>query len=206
VSTDAGARVARVVRTVCAAAVRDAAASGVIVLDDWTPEGELVYEWLVQELDEARVWRAASLLGNVAAGAAEREQHAVAWRAARDESALVAHPANRTALLLGGRLPAADLLPLGDLWASRVELLVGRWTAGPEVEALAAAAGGIRALDRALELLLAGGPDPAAQLPGLDAETAQLLVEMYERGRYFRLRPRVVAKLESRTVGIDLFD
>jgi hypothetical protein len=193
----AGARVAQVVTGVVSAAVSESAATGVTVLDDWTPEGELLYEWLVRELGEGRVWRAASLASNV-----HESVHTGMLRSA--ESALTAHPVNKTALLLGGRVPHADLLPLGDLWASQVERLTGRWSAPPEVEAAAAAAGGVEELDAALRRMV----DERGEIADLGSagSAAEQLVELYERGRFFRLRPRLVPKPTTRTLGIDLFD
>jgi hypothetical protein len=196
---DAAARVERVVRGVCAAAVAETGASGIIVLEDWTPEGELVYEWLVRELGESRVWRAASLASNVQGLSPGEAQELGARRAAAADDALLAHPANRTALLLGGRLPAADLFPLGDAWASQVEELAGRWSAEPAVEALAGAFGGVAAMDDALRRAVEGGE------PG-DTPQAAELARLYGRGRWWRLRGRVVPKLGARTIGIDLFD
>lgn len=201
-------RTARVVRAVVAAAVRDAAAGGVVVLDDWTPEGELVYEWLVAELGEERVWRAASLASNVQHSDADPvdAQRLAAWRTAREQAALIAHPANKTVLLLGGRVPWADLYPLGDLWASQVETLARHWSGPEEVEAVAEAAGGLAALDTALARMIDAREPAADALARLPAAAAQQLITLYERGRYFRLRARLVPKLGVRTLGIDLFD
>jgi hypothetical protein len=199
-------RVERVIRGVCAAAVHASDAGGIVVLDDWTPEGEVVYEWLVRELGEARVWRAASLSSNVQGLTAAEAQEIGAWRAARMDGALIAHPANRTALLLGGRLPVADLLPLGDVWASEVEALTGRWSGEAAVETLAAAAGGVAALDATLRRLLEQGADERSATAALPPDVAEELLRLYQRGRWSRLRPRTVPKLGTRTIGIDLFD
>jgi hypothetical protein len=201
-------RTARVVRAVVAGAVREAAAGGVVVLEDWTPEGELVYEWLIAELGEERVWRAASLASNVQHSGADAvdAQRLAAWRMAREQAALIAHPANKTVLLLGGRVPWADLYPLGDVWATQVEALARRWSGPEEVEAVAAAAGGLSALDHALARMIDARENAAAALASLPAAAAQELVTLYERGRYFRLRARLVPKLGTRTLGIDLFD
>lgn len=198
--SDTARNAARIVRTVCAAAVRDADSAGIVVLDDWTPEGELVYEWLVAELSEDRVWRAASLAPNL-----NGEQDAAALRFAFGRGALVAHPANRTALLLGGRLPWADLFPLGDVPAGRIEALAGRWSGPPALETLAGRVG-LAAIDAALERMLDARMAPAAALAALGDDVARQVLAMYERGRYYRLRPRVVPKLGARTLGIDLFD
>ena len=202
-------RVASVVRAVIAGAVHEAGAAGVVVLDDWTPEGELVYEWLIAELGEDRVWRAASLASNVQQGGGVDPADAhrlVAWRMARERAALIAHPANKTVLLLGGRVPWADLFPLGDLWASQVEALARRWSGPIEVEKVAAAAGGLAALDASLARMIDARAHPAEALANLPPAAARQLVTLYERGRYFRLRARLVPKLGTRTLGIDLFD
>jgi hypothetical protein len=203
----AGTRVARVVGGVVGAAVLEATATGVTVLADWTPEGELLYEWLVRELGEGHVWRAASLASNVHQAAAEP----AAGRAGvptgpqpSADGALTAHPSNKTALLLGGRVPHADLLPLGDVWASQIERLTGRWSAPAEVEAAAAAVGGIEELDAALRRLVEDRCESGDL--GIGGTAARHLVELYERGRFYRLRPRLVPKLTARTLGIDLFD
>ena len=200
-------RVERIVRRVIADAVRDAGAAGVVVLDDWTAEGELLYEWLVRELGEARVWRVASLASNVQeVPAAADAQLVAASRAVRDRGALLAHPANRTALLLGGALPRADLFPFGDVPATQMQVLAGSWTAPPEVVQVATAAGGVVALDAALGRWLDERWDEAGAFAGLDAGVARRALELYGRGRYSRLRPRLVPKLGARTIGIDLFD
>jgi hypothetical protein len=184
----AGSRIGRIVGTVCTEAVRASGATGVVVLDDWTPEGELAYEWLVAALGEDRVWRAASHGDNV------------------DGRALLAHPVNRTALLLGGRPPLADLLPLGDVGASHVEALSGSCSAPDSVRELARAAGGPGPLDTALARLLEERRPASEALAGLDPDVARRLLDCLDAGRWFRLYPRLVPKLGFRTLGIDLFD
>jgi hypothetical protein len=197
----AGSRVAAVVRRITAAAVTESAAAGIVVLADWTPEGELLYEWLVHELGEVRVWRAASLASNVHEGSPE-----LALQLEHEGVVLTAHPVNKTALLLGGRPPRADLLPLGDVWASQIEALTGRWSGPAEVEALAAAAGGATALDTALRALVEERqPAQAVALPPASDAAGELL-RLYARGRFFRRWPRLVPKLTVRTLGIDLFE
>jgi hypothetical protein len=124
----------------------------------------------------------------------------------QERGALVAHPANKTALLLGGRLPWADLFPLGDLWASQVESIARRWSGPADVEAVARDAGGIDALDAALIRLVDAREDLEHALSDLPPAVAQQLIMLYERGRFFRLRPRLVPKLAARTIGVDLFD
>lgn len=185
---DTAARVERVIRGVVAAAVRESGSVGVLVLEDWTPEGELVYEWLVRELGETAVLRAAAATETETAGV------------------LTAHPLNRTALLLGGAPPRADLLPLGDVYASQVQVLAAGWSAPPEVEAVAAAAGGVATLDAALSRWIDERREADAALGPLGADVAQTVLDLYDRGRFFRLRPRLVPKLGPRTLGIDLWD
>jgi hypothetical protein len=196
----AGQRLGRIIGGVCAAAVSAAGASGIVVLEDWTPEGELAYEWLVAALGESRVWRGAALTGNVEAGAVGRPGNGEL------DGALVAHPANRTALLLGGRLPAADLLPLGDVTASQVEALAGSWSGPHDVEALAGEMGGAAVLDAALYRLVDERQSPDEALLDVPREAAARLLHCYGRGRWFRLRPGLTPKLSVRTLGIDLFD
>lgn len=193
---------------VIAEAVRSAHAGGVVILDDWTPEGELAHEWLVGILGEPRVWRAATLASNVHADGLDRSEAQLpgAWRCAREHAALIVHPASKTALLLGGPPPHADLLPFGDVYASQLERLAGSCGVPEDVAQLARDAGGIEAVDAALARLVDSRMPAAAALAPLDAAVAGELLRMYERGRYFRLRPRLIPKLSARTLGIDLFD
>lgn len=190
--SDVAGRIRRVICDVVAEALRQSHAPGVIVLEDSTPEGELLHGWLAGVLGGERVWRSGAVASNVqgTAGAG---------------AALLAHPASRTALLLGGRPPHADLFPLGDLPASRVRELAGGWTAPAEVDALIAGAG-LDAVDAALARLLDAREAAGDAVAGLDPEAGAELVRLYERGRFFRRYPRLVPKLGSRTLGIDLFD
>lgn len=203
-SRDRVADIRRVICAVVAQAVQDAGAGGVVVLEDWTPEGELVYEWLVSALGEDRVWRAASLASNVH-GADADANLVEAWRAARDRSALLAHPASKTALLLGGALPRADLFPFGDVYATQVTELAGAWTVPPQLAELIGAAG-LAAVDRALVRVVDGRAEWTDAVFGMPDEAADELKRRYEAGRWFRTRARLVPKLTSRTLGIDLFD
>lgn len=189
-------------------AVRSARAGGVVILDDWTPEGELVHDWLVEALGRPRVWRAGALASNVHGDGPDRSDAELpgAWRCAREQSALIAHPASKTALLLGGAPPRADLFPLGDVYASQVERLAGSCRLPDDVAQLARTAGGIGTIDAALVRLVDARSPAADALSDLDAGIAGELLRLYERGRYFRLRPRLVPKLSARTLGIDLFD
>lgn len=197
-----------IVGDVIAEAVRAADASGVILLDAWTPEGKLAHEWLVGALGAARVWRGGAVASNVQGADPDRRDAQLlgAWQLARERSGLIADPSNRTALLLGGALPRADLFPLGDLYASQIERLAGASTLSAEITALATRAGGLDALDAALSRVVDARLTAAAALEGLEAGVAKDLMRFYERGRYYRLRPRLVPKLSARTLGVDLFD
>jgi hypothetical protein len=197
-----------IVGDVIVEAVRSAEAAGVVVLDDWTPEGELAYEWLVGALGETRVWRGASLASNVQGAGVDGADAQLlgAWHFASERAGLIAHPASKTTLLLGGPLPHAHLLPLGDLYASQVAELAGGWSMPDELAAIAARAGGLELLDAALARLVDAREPPATALDALAGDTAGEVMRLYERGRYHRLRPRLVPKLGARTLGVDLFD
>ena len=200
-----GAAIRTVVGGVIAEAMRMAGAGGVVVLDDWTPEGELAYEWLVESLGEPRVWRGAALASNVHGKDRADSQMLAAWHFATDRAGLIANPATKTALLLGGPLPRADLFPLGDLYASQVVQLAGGWSVPGELEAVLHRIGGVDVLDAALERLVDGRESPSAALAALGPDADEIL-RLYERGRHHRLRPVLVPKLGARTIGVDLFD
>lgn len=200
-----GAAIRSVVGGVIAEAVRSAGAGGVVVLDDWTPEGELAYEWLVESLGEPRVWRGAALASNVQGTDRADSQMLAAWHFARDRAGLIAHPATKTALLLGGSLPRADLFPLGDLYASQVARLAGSWSLPDELEPIVRRIGGVDVLDAALSRMVDARESASSALAALGAD-ADEIVRRYERGRYHRLRPMLVPKLGDRTIGVDLFD
>lgn len=200
---DALARVERVVCGVVEAALADAGAAGLIVLEDRSPEGELVHGWLERAFGAA-AHRVSALASNV-----QGMEPAAAQRLVTDREygrMLIVHPVNRTMLLLGGAPPRADLLPLGDVYASWIRRLHGDCTLSDEVRAVADAVGGLEQLDAALAGWIDARADSAAALAGLDAAAATRLTELYERGRFYRLWPRLVPKLGARTLGIDLWD
>ncbi|MGH7465225.1 MAG: hypothetical protein ACREK1_08620, partial [Longimicrobiales bacterium] len=203
---DRAAAIRSIVSDVIAEAVHSAGAGGVVVLDDWTPEGELSYEWLVGALGEARVWRGASLASNVHGVEPGDTQLLGALRFARDRAGLIAHPATKTALLLGGALPRADVFPLGDLYASQVTQLAGGWTVPDALATMLRRMGGVEVLDAALARLVDRREPAPTALAGLDADDAGEVIRLYERGRWHRLRPRLVPRLSARTLGVDLFD
>lgn len=205
-SPEIAARVRGVVCGVIAEAVDAAESAGVVVLEDWTPEGELVYEWLVDELGEARVWRGASVASNVHGADTADAQLLGALRIAHERGGLIAHPAPKTTLLLGGALPRADLFPLGDLYASQVAALAGGWSVPDRLAPVIRRAGGIEVVDAALARMLEGREPIASALAPLGEEPAREIARLYQHGRYFRMHPRLVPKLGARTLGVDLFD
>ena len=206
-SHERSAAVQSIVADVVHEAVRASGAAGVVILDDWTPEGELAYEWLVPVLGEEAVWRGASVASNLHDTGVDLvdAQLLGAWHAAREKDMLIVHPATKTALLLAGPLPRADLLPLGDLYASQLVQLAGGWSVPQALEEVVATAG-IDAVDRALMRLVDDRMPANAAFEGLDSHIADAVVRLYTQGRYFRLRPRLVPKLGARTLGVDLFD
>jgi hypothetical protein len=160
----------------------------------------------VSAVGEARIWRGATVASNVQGVTGADAQVLGVWRFVHEHSGLIAHPCSKTALLLGSRPPQADLFPLGDLYASQVARLAGGWSVPEDLRGLVARAGGIDVLDAALARLVDGREPAAAALDSLDGDIAGEVLRLYERGRYYRLRPRLVPKLGARTLGVDLFD
>ena len=205
-------RIADVVGAVARQALADRGVERVALLDDGGPEAALAARLLGGALGEAAVVRV------TADGAAVEpfvpyaddvprwrvEEEVRRLRARLMEGVLCAHPANKTALLLGGELPPEPLLPLGDLWATDVAALAGGWSAPPEVAALAEAAGGIDALDSALRRRIDGRD--AAGLDGLPREVAGRVRALLAAGAASRRNPRIVPKLGGRTLCIDLME
>jgi hypothetical protein len=203
-------RVARVIGGVLRQAVADAGATGIIVLDADTPEGELVLEWAAQAIGRERVHAARDIPAGWAAGAssdvAETELRRTAARvlATRHEW-LLAHPATKTVLLLAREMPPEPLLPLGDLYASQVRELAGRCTLPDDVAAIADAAGGLDALDRALRGWLEERRSLNDVLAALPDPVQRAVRGRLQRNRAWRRWPRRVPKLTSRTLWIDVF-
>jgi hypothetical protein len=204
-------RIAEVIGAVARQALADRGRTRVTLIDDDSPEAALAARILEAHLgedhlvcvtvDEEVVDEFALETGTEWERAEEELQRMLA-RLAHD--ALPAHPANKTALLLGGELPPEPLLPLGDLWATDVLALEGGWSAPAEVEALAEAAGGIEALDGALRRLI-DGRDPAG-LDALEPEVAARVRAMLDAGSASRRNPRIVPKLGARTLCVDLYE
>jgi hypothetical protein len=206
------ARIAEIVGAVARQALADRGLARIALLDDGSRQAQLAARMLARTLGEEAVVRVTAAEIDPAPFLAEA-RHRAAWqveeeirrlRARLMEDALPAHPANKTALLLGGELPPEPLLPLGDLWASDVLVLCGACSAPPEIAALARAAGGVPALDDALRALV-DGRDPAA-LERLPREAADQARRMLAAGRSSRRNPRTVPKLGGRTLCIDLME
>jgi hypothetical protein len=205
-------RVAEIVGAVARQALADRGASRIALLDDGGPEAELAARLLADALGADRVVRVTAGDGEVEsvlhlAPDGDRErlgEELRRMRARLTEDAVAAHPGNKTALLLGGELPPEPLLPLGDLWATDVAELAGRWSAPPGVRRIAALAGRVEALDAALRAW-ADGRDAAA-LAALPPEAAEAVARALAAGRASRLHPRIVPKIGTRTIGVDLFE
>jgi hypothetical protein len=209
-TADWPARAGRVIGGVLRQAVEDAHAQGIVVLEPDSPEARLLLAWSVPALGEARVWRVEGEPGGAEArhGAFRREElhRAVGRVLARERNALLAHPVNKTALLLDGPVPPEPLLPLGDLYASRVAAAAGAWSGSEGLRALADAAGGIEGLDAALERLVEGRLPPQRAFADLPEAVRTDILDRWERGRFWRRRPGLIPKLGARTPGIDLFE
>ncbi|MBI4410337.1 MAG: hypothetical protein HY561_11555 [Gemmatimonadetes bacterium] len=196
----------------------DAGARAILVLDDGSPEARLALEWCRSALEE--VWavpppRGAELEAlraateAAAALTAERVvqegQRARARLLAIEKRALLAHPANKTVLLLSGTVPPEPLLPLGDLYASQIARFAGGWSGPPAVRALAERAGGIDALDGALARLIDEGWSEQEALAPLPSPARRELLTLLAAGRFARARAGLIPKLGAGTIGIDFF-
>ncbi len=212
------ARVGAIIGAVLHEAVRAAGCDGIVILDDGSPEAHLLAEWTRSALGETRVW---SAIRNGKDGYdAEENLRYQARVMARERNALTAHPANKTALLLGRSIPPEPLLPLGDLYATEIEALAGAWSAPPDVHALVGRileyrqgdrgtdvepASGIYDADWALRALFERWVPPEQALAGLPEPCRGPFLEAVRRGRFWRERAGLIPKLSSRTIGIDLF-
>ncbi|HLU26119.1 MAG TPA: hypothetical protein VKZ58_10490 [Longimicrobiales bacterium] len=214
----AAARVASVVGEVVRETVRAAGATGVVLLDDGSPEAGLCAAWCAAALGddavlrlptpaEDRVRRLVETAGRPFTGSRyelEEAHRFLARLEAASRNALVANPINKTALLLGGAVPPEPLLPLGDLYASQVQALAGGWSGPEEVRRLADEAGGVDALDQALVALLEERRlerDDRSETPSA-VRTA--LLRALHSSRFARQRCGLIPKLTWRTIGIDL--
>ncbi|HEU0013825.1 MAG TPA: hypothetical protein VFQ45_09080 [Longimicrobium sp.] len=200
-------RIGEVVGRVARQALADYGRSRIALLDDGGPEAELAARMLARALGDEAVVRVAEAEGEMdpllhAAPPERVGEETRRMRARLLDDALPAHPANKTALLLGGSLPPEPLLPLGDLWAGEVAALIGSWSASADVRALAEAAGGVEVLDAALRRWI-DQREPAA-LASLPAEAAERVRRLFAAGSASRRNPRLVPKLGHRTLCVDL--
>lgn len=213
-STSEARRLARVGEMVLAVArqlLLDRGAARLVLLDDGSPEVELAFQML-SPLGEACLIRVSTSppqvesvlhsLGvmNMSGRGSAEEVTRLACRLVPDSISACA--ANKTALLLGGELPPEPFLPLGDLYASEVESLCGAWSAPAAVREMARDAGGIQPLDAALRARFdARDPGAFQQLP---EHLRDRIAAVVSAGAAARSHPRLVPKLGSRTLGVDL--
>ncbi len=193
-------RLGNVIGGVIRQAVEDAGCAGLLVLDATSPEGVLATAWAVAALPAGTVHPAPA-----AADDDEEMRRAKARLQAKQHDWLLAHPANRTTLLLARWTPVEPLLPLGDLFASQVQALAGGCTLPDDVRVLTEMAGGLDALDRSLHAWTVQQctlDDALASLPEL---ARQAVRERLRRKRAERRWPRRIPKLGPRTLWLDLF-
>lgn len=198
------ARVAAVVR----AEVRRLGLEGVVLASPPGPAGELLARWLapagrVAAPDAGAVADVAGALA--AAGAPGRAVEGLAWRAVADalaagERLLPVAATDKTSLLLDPSPLPARVVPLGDVWATRVGEIAGG-AALPPVLAHASPED-VERVEGALRAYLEEGvgPDAAfAPLGPLEGPVRRALDAAEARRRGL-----LVPKLEGWTVGADL--
>jgi len=161
-------------------AMRERAVSTVVLLRPDSAEHDLLAEWLT---GDGFLACEPDAPGDDALPTFHPLERAPATRAS-----IVLDPAPKEVVLLEGPLPGADVLPLGDVWGSRV--------AAHDTAAL------LSPLERALEAAFEGGEGLGALAEHLPpGEVAAV------RGRLLRaaplLRAPVVPKLTEWTPGID---
>ncbi len=192
-------------------ALADRGRTRIALLDDGGPEAKLAASILRAQLGEDAVIPIDTadvdpepLLHGLTVDTRRMDEEVRRMRARLKDDALAAHPANKTALLLGGELPPEPLLPLGDLWATDVAALAGGWSAPPEVLALAEEAGGIEALDGVLRRLVDGRD--AAAMDALPPAVVERVRTILAAGSASRRYPQIVPKLGGRTLFADLYE
>jgi hypothetical protein len=205
------ARIGETVGGVVAQALSDANADGLLILESASPEGRLLVDWASATIGAERIHTSPAdtsfsvdALAGLPLGADNELRRAFARLDSANRNWLLAHPANKTALLLSRDPPPERLLPLGDLYASQVRELAGACTLPPEVDAVISAAGGLDAVDAALFAWLEQRLDLESALARLGTEAANLMRSQLRRNRAVRRWPRIVPKLGSRTLWVDL--
>jgi hypothetical protein len=195
-----------IIAAVLGQAVADARASGIMILEPETPEGLRARRIAVSVLGDEGVFSAPEVTGGDADTAAEQERRRAGARViARQRDLLLAHPANKTALLLCRSSPPESFLPLGDLYASHVLRTEGSCTLPDDVSAMAAAAGGLAVLDAVLSAWLEERRPLDEAALDLPVAARPLILSRLERNRADRRWPRRVPKLGPRTLWIDVF-
>lgn len=224
------ARLASTVAGVVAAALRDAGAETLVLLDDGSPEAELIIRWCKSELPGDSVLRVSGsgdavldshlqVLEEVLSGGEPdlRDQpgagdpgrraelhRLIARLTARRVNGVLANPVNRTVALLDPVPIPEPLLPLGDLWASRVVELAGSWSGPPHVRRLAEACGGIQKLDGALARWVRRDVRGEVAFRKLSSAARSGVSSALESARFARSRLGLIPKLGDHTPGIDL--
>ncbi len=209
-------RLAAVIGGVLRQALQDAGARCAVVADDDSAEAELCATWATRALGVERVVRVAAPPAAAvdalteAAGirdaddAAVETHHALVRLVAGRRDGLPLGTASRTVLLLSGHLPPEPVLPLGDLWASGIEELRGRWSGPRDVRDLARRAGGVEHLDAVLRAWADERRPLDVALAELPQDVAGDVAERLRQGRFLWRRMGLVPKLGVRTLGLDL--
>jgi hypothetical protein len=204
-------RIGEIILAVARQMVEDRGVVRLALLDDGSPEAGLVADLLaplaeglvrvrLNDLQVDSLLHSAGGIGDTLEARVEAHRFLV-----RLVSGAVATSAlTKTDLLLGGEMPPEPFLPLGDLYASEVVALAGDWRGSPNARRLAEAAGGVERLDAVLRALLDGRD--ARALERLPVSAAAEVRAALRRGSSSRSHPRLVPKLGTRTIGVDLFE
>jgi hypothetical protein len=124
------------------------------------------------------------------------------WALAWAEGLLLVGTANKTCLLLSPTQPVQSVLPLGDIYASRVEEMAGESTRPPCL--IGASFEQLLAVDRALEAYYVGEFGKDAAFWGVDPGLREtVLAALDEARRGWHPKP-LIPKLGDRTLGLDL--
>ncbi len=182
------ARLGRIVAGVLDEAIRCAQCSGLLVVDDGSPETRLLQRWCQRHLGGRHV---SARPGQIQELAGER--------------LLSARATNKTALLLSSSFPGERVLPLGDLYATQIRELAGGCSVPADVQELADVAGGIDALDAALASCFESWLPAGKAAEQLTYPARGPFLEAVRAGRFWRERAGLIPKLSTRTIGIDLF-
>lgn len=203
-------RVRRIVGGVIRAALRDTGSSGLVLVTPADPQGALLLRWIRSwEIEVAEPGEVESLAAGLAASGAEDtravdgELHRAAARIlARRRNLLPVHPIHKTSLLLGGAPPPEPLLPLADLFASRLAWWCERVNCPVPLRDVDKDE--LAAVDRTLERYLDGRLSWTRAARALDPDLRRAVKDALDRGRWHRLWAPVAPKLGPRTPGIDL--